>query len=112
MTNGGWVQGTFYFTDKLFTNVVYGAEFNHVSNRFKTRYTTDYGSALYASESGIGVPERIQNVVVNVMYDVNQAIRFGIEYDWVNTAYAYRGDATHSNKGDFSSVRVGAYYFF
>ena len=112
MTNGGWVQGTFYFTDKLFTNVVYGAEFNHASNQFKTRYTTDYGSALYASESGIGVPERIQNVVVNVMYDVNQAIRFGIEYDWVNTTYAYRGDATHSNKGDFSSVRVGAYYFF
>lgn len=122
MTNGGWVQGTFYFTDKLYTNAVYGAEFHRMSNRFKARYTEDYASpgtlvaagspTLYASASGIGVPERIQNFIVNVMYDVTPAIRFGIEYDWVNTAYAYRGDATHSSKGDFNSVRVGAYYFF
>ena len=34
-TNGGWVQGTFYFTDKLFTNAIYGAEFNNVSRQFQ-----------------------------------------------------------------------------
>jgi hypothetical protein len=106
MTNGGWVQATFYFTNKLFTNVVYGAEYNRVSSAFKAARTA-------AAEAG--VPERIQNFVVNVMYDVNPAIRFGVEYDWVNTTYAFNKTATgalNNNKGDFSSIRVGAYYFF
>jgi hypothetical protein len=108
-TNGGFVYGTFYFTDKLFMDAAYGAEFNNIPSRFKNN--TANGPAA-TSETGIAVPERIQNFVVNLMYDVNPAIRFGIEYDWVNTAYAYRGDATHSNKGDYNSIRVGAYYFF
>jgi hypothetical protein len=127
MTNGGWLQATFYFTDKLFMNAVYGAEFNRVSNGFKAKYTYDYTNlttaspagvlaaatdSVYSTASGSAVPERIQNIVVNMMYDVNPAVRLGIEYDWVKTAYAYHGDATHSNKGSFHSVRAGAYYFF
>lgn len=107
MTNGGWVQGTFYFTHKLFTNVLYGAEFNRVSKRFKASQTNSA-----TSETGIAVPERIQNFIVNVMYDVNPAIRFGIEYDYVTTAYAYRETSDRANNGSFNSVRVGAYYFF
>ena len=64
------------------------------------------------SASGIAVPERIQNLTVNLMYDVNQAIRFGIEYAYVTTAYAYRETTTRANNGSFNSVRVGAMYFF
>jgi hypothetical protein len=114
MTSGGWIQGTFYFTNKLFTNVLYGAEFNRVSKRFKRALTpaSETPTNVYGNATGISVPERIQNLTVNLMYDVNQAIRFGIEYDWVTTAYAYNGNGTHSNKGDFNSVRIGAMYFF
>ncbi len=46
------------------------------------------------------------------MYDVNQAIRLGVEYDYVTTTYAFRSAPTVSNKGSFNSVRFGAYYFF
>ncbi|OPY70053.1 MAG: hypothetical protein A4E57_00806 [Syntrophorhabdaceae bacterium PtaU1.Bin034] len=100
-TQGGWVQGTFYFTHQFFMNAVYGAQYNNVSNK--------YVAAQATSTSGV---KRIQNFIVNVMYDVNPAIRFGLEYDYVTTAYAHNQTTTASNKGNFSSIRFGAYYFF
>lgn len=102
MVDGGWVQGTFYFTNSLFTNVIYGAQWNHVSKAFKT---------AQAKSTSAG-PERIQNFAVNLMYDLGPAIRFGIEYDYVTTAYAFTESPTVQNHGNFNSVRVGAYYFF
>lgn len=101
MTNGGWIQGTYYFTDKVFMNALYGAQFNRVSKAFVNAQSTSTNDI-----------RRIQNAIVNVMYDVNPAIRFGLEYTWVNTVYAARSTATVDNKGSFSTVRVGAYYFF
>jgi hypothetical protein len=55
------------------------------------------------------------------MYDVNQAMRFGLEYDYFNTRYAaYTGTAaqiaayggTTQKDGSSHVFRVGAYYFF
>ncbi|OPY68679.1 MAG: hypothetical protein A4E57_01633 [Syntrophorhabdaceae bacterium PtaU1.Bin034] len=100
-TQGGWVQGTFYFTHQLFMNAIYGAQYNNVSKRFVAAQTAPTTQV-----------KRIQNLIINVMYDVNPAIRFGIEYDYVTTAYAYNQTPTLSNKGSFNSVRLGAYYFF
>lgn len=110
MTRGAWVQGTYYFTDKLFMNAVYGAQYNNISRSLKTGNAT--GSIGGISVTRQNVPERIQNFIVNVMYDVSSAIRLGIEYDYVSTAYAYRETATLANQGSFDSVRIGAYYFF
>ncbi|OPY61646.1 MAG: hypothetical protein A4E57_04150 [Syntrophorhabdaceae bacterium PtaU1.Bin034] len=109
MTYGGWMQGTFYFTNQLFMNAVYGAQFNRVSNRFKDNQPRTVNATTGFPTAGV---ERIQNFIVNVMYDVNPAIRFGLEYDYVTTAYAFRETVTTSNKGSFNSVRFGAYYFF
>jgi hypothetical protein len=109
MTQGGWIGGHYYFTDALKFNVFYGAQFNHVSNRFKNAQPTTVNAATGVPAAGI---ERIQNLAVNLMYDVNPAIRFGLEYDYVTTAYAFRETSTVSNKGSFNSIRVGAYYFF
>lgn len=101
-TYGGWVQGTFYFTNQLFINGVYGAQYNSFSSRF-----------IDAQTSASGPVRRIQNAVFNIMYDVNPAIRMGLEYDYVTTTYAFNETATTTkNKGSFSSVRFGAYYFF
>lgn len=108
MTSGGWMQGTFYFTNSLFTNVIYGFQFNRVSNAFKDHQPNTVNANGFPT-AGV---ERIQNLAVNLMYDVSPAIRFGIEYDYVTTAYAFRETATTKNNGSFSSVRIGAYYFF
>lgn len=107
-TRGGWVEGTFYFTDKLFVNAVYGAQYNYLSAALiNAQYVTPTPAT-----TGSATPTRIQNAIFNVMYDVNQAVRLGLEYDWVATTYAFRSTPTDSNKGSFSSVRFGAYYFF
>jgi hypothetical protein len=101
-THGGWIQATLYFTNQLFVNGVYGAQYNSFSNRFIANQAT-----------GSTTIKQIQNAVFNIMYDVNPAIRLGLEYDYVSTDYAWNETTTTtSNKGSFSSVRFGAYYFF
>jgi hypothetical protein len=100
-TQGGWVEGTYYLTDQLFMNALYGAQYNNLSSRY-----------LAAQGTSTKTVRRIQNFTLNVMYDVNPAIRLGLEYDYVTTVYAHNQTATASNKGNFSSVRFGAYYFF
>jgi hypothetical protein len=110
MTQGGWVQGTFYITNKLFVNAVYGMEINRVSGMLKKGNTTGTLGGIAVTRQNI--PERVQNFIVNVMYDVSAAVRFGLEYANVTTAYAYDETSTLANKGDFNTVRFGGYYFF
>ncbi len=98
---GGWAQLTYYFTDKLFTNIIYAGQNNNASEAFVAAQTVG-GTAV----------KRINEVNVNLLYDVNPAVRLGLEYDYVSTAYAYNQTANASNKGNFNSVRFGAYYFF
>ncbi len=100
-TWGGWAQLTYYFTDKLFTNLIYGGQVNNPSERF-----------IAAQATGSTAVRRINEVNLNLLYDINPAIRLGLEYDYVSTAYSFRQTANASNKGNFNSVRFGAYYFF
>jgi hypothetical protein len=109
-TQGGWVQGTYYLTNKLFMNVVYGAQYNNIPGSLKTGNST--GTIAGLSLTRQSVPERIQNLIVNIMYDVNPAIRFALEYANITTAYAYRETATLANQGSFDTVHASAYYFF
>ncbi|MCX5804421.1 MAG: hypothetical protein NTU69_12995, partial [Proteobacteria bacterium] len=53
----------------------------------------------------------LQNFVLNLMYDVNPAVRFGLEYTRITTGYASRTAATQGN-GSMDAFRFGAYYFF
>ena len=107
VTWGAWGQATLYATDALFFNVLYGFQ----SNAISTVYMNTVANA--------GVVKYIDNIVVNAMYDVNAAIRFGLEYTRVRTEYAanaYPAAGTigpiTGRSGDLNAVRIGAYYFF
>ena len=96
---GGWGQVTYFFTDKLFISGWYGNMQYKMSERYM-RSTT--GRDQVQSE---------QQYIVNLSYDVNPAMRFGIEYDRVNTRYGWYNNGL-DRSGSLNSVRVGAWYFF
>ena len=60
-------------------------------------------------------------MIANLSYDVNAAIRFGLEGAYFNTRYANQGTLANYNgksyytlerDGDYYTIRVGAWYFF
>ena len=100
---GGWGQISYYFTDSLYANGWFGYTRNNLSNYYGTVY-----------------PNAVQNTnqtILNLSYDVNAAIRFGIEGAYFNTRYAgyntvVGGIPTAQKDGNYWTVRVGAFYFF
>ena len=104
-TMGGWVQGSYWFTDKFYVNGWYGYTANQLSN----------GYAAAVSPNGI---QNTTQYILNFSYDVNAAIRFGLEGSYFNTRYAGYGALnglgipTQQKDGNYWTVRVGAFYFF
>jgi hypothetical protein len=107
ITFGGWGQMSYFFTDKLFINGWYGYMRNNLSN--------------YANNTGVSVVQNTSQYILNLSYDVNAAIRFGIEGAYFNTRYAQNGaTATYNGRtyfttqkdGEYYTLRVGAFYFF
>jgi hypothetical protein len=104
MTHGGWTQATYYLTDGLFVNGTYGIQRNSLSENYKAHNPDKL--------------EYIENYIVSLMYDVNPAIRFGLEYDRVRMQYAAPKEADSTvpvdqgRDGTLNSIRFGAYYFF
>ncbi len=104
---GGWGQVTYFFTDKIFADGYFGYTRSNLSDWYKV--------------NNPNAPEAMTHLIFNLNYDLNQAVRFGIEYAWVKTAYANYvpnvvagGVAPYylNSTGSFNSVRIGAYYFF
>ncbi|HBA54115.1 MAG TPA: hypothetical protein DCZ04_06590 [Syntrophorhabdus aromaticivorans] len=95
---GGWGQVTYHFTDKLFVTGWYGNMQYKMSHRYKV------------AKSTANTVESEQQYIVNLSYDVNPAMRFGIEYDRINTRYA--DPLNLDRNGSLNSVRIGAWYFF
>jgi len=103
VTFGGWGQISYFFTDKLFVNGWYGYTRNNLSN--------------YAISTGQSPIQNTTQMIANVMYDVNAAIRFGVEGAYFNTRYASQGTAVAGifplqKDGEYYTFRFGAYYFF
>jgi hypothetical protein len=98
LMTGGWSQATYYFTNNVFTTVMYGQLQQKLSQRYMTRINPD---AVQAE----------QQFLVNVSYDVNPAVRLGIEYDYIKTRYAWFNNGFDRN-GKLNSVRIGAWYLF
>jgi len=100
MINGFWAQGTFYLTNQWWINVFYGAAY------------IDYSSTFRNLSTGSAPAMRNQEAVAAILYDMNPAVRFGIQWskDW--TGYANHATANVSSKGTYDSVRFGAWYFF
>jgi hypothetical protein len=99
LTYGAWMQLNYYWTDAWSSNFVYGFQQNKLSDAYSAANANNLIT--------------LQNYVVNVMYDVNPAIRFGLEYTYITAGYCtYAAAAAGSSKGSMQGVRFGAYYFF
>jgi hypothetical protein len=107
---GAWTQLTYYFTDQFFANALYGFQ----QNNYSDAYSNTINPAILTTSTYANGVKNLQNYVFNVMYDVNPAVRFGLEYTYVTTAYAGYNAAVPASdtKGSFQAVRFGAYYFF
>ncbi len=97
VTSGGWAQLTFYYTDKMFSNLLFGWQKNSWSQPY---INTNAGQTRY-----------LQNWIFNVMYDVSPAVRFGAEYTRIMGSYT-QWTATGKPSGTLNAVRLGAYYYF
>jgi len=96
-TVAGWAQLQYYWTNSFSSNALWGYQSNHLSRQYEN-----------ANPSAV---RNLQNFIFNIMYDVNPAIRFGLEYARITTAYG-GFTATGMPKGHQDAVRFGAYYFF
>ncbi len=110
-TYGGWGGLTYYFTDALYITGIYSTRsvnFNY-SNNVAT------ANSVRNNQAYIG----------NLIWDINPAVRFGLEYSRVVTGYGHFGTvaATDTNyaaaAGSFTgsggkadNIRFGAWYFF
>ena len=99
--SGGRGQVSYWITNSLFITGWYGQMRYTLSDRYKT-----------VNRNAI---EREQQYIVNLSYDVNQAMRFGLEWDYIKTEYANYSAATApflDKSGDMHAIRIGAWYFF
>jgi hypothetical protein len=108
---GGWGQMSYFFTDKLFINGWYGYTRSQVSDAWRLA-----GGSPTVQSTNANAFVNTTQIIGNIMYDVNAAIRMGFEYTWYNTRYAnYQivgGNIVGQKDGTAQSFRVGAYYFF
>jgi len=120
-TYGGWGGLTYYFTDAVSINGIYSTR----TNQFSYQDNLSFGTGAVANGTNYrslgNVVRNNQMYLVNVMWDVNPAVRLGIEYSRYQTNYGgYGVSATQGaiaagnldSKGTSDNVRVGAYYFF
>ena len=108
-TYGGWGGLTYYFTDAVSINGIYSTRTNNFN----------YNNTQLAALAGSA--RNNQMYLVNLMWDVNPAVRFGLEYSRIVTGYGhFAADATNGSVaagnlaagGKSDNVRFGAYYFF
>jgi hypothetical protein len=118
VTTGGWAQVSYYLTDKVYLNGLAGYNRNYESATYKMIYPNQIN--------------QWQQWIVNLIYDVNPAVRFGVEYTYGNSSFNgpglnNGGNAAPANgqltgytansallgtKGDFQIGRVCFWYFF
>jgi hypothetical protein len=124
-TYGGWGQLSYFFTDKLFINGWFGYTRNNLSSAYGQGFTAAQLATNTASGNVNGVQNTTQ-MILNLSYDVNAAIRFGLEGSYFNTRYAgytyanvgtaaapaINGIPTTQKDGNYYTIRVGAFYFF
>jgi hypothetical protein len=95
--NGVIGQLQYWWTDQLFSNFFYGQTHAAYSRRITPLIANTQNQRM---------------IVANIMYDVSPAVRFGFEWNNVNTSYAMAPPALVKRHGEVNAFRVGAYYFF
>lgn len=96
VTVGYWAQLNYYFTHAWQCNLLYGAQ----RNAFSYTY----------SRNNVNTQQFVSNWIANVLWDVNPAIRVGLEYSHIKTQYGWF--VNNSRTGHFDAIRFGAFYFF
>ena len=104
-TYGGWGGLTYYFTDSVYITGVYSTR----TNNFDYKNTLATAASVRNNQAYIG----------NLIWDVNPAVRFGLEYSRVVTGwghFAASDGATAAGVvgagGKSDNVRFAAWYFF
>lgn len=96
---GLYAQLSFWFTNNLWTNLQYG-----------------YLKYNYSSEMRQAIPTAVnmnQNYAVNLLWDANQAIRFGLQWNHIFTGYNAPTAPTRNDRtGEMDVYRFAAWYFF
>jgi len=95
---GGWGQLSYYFTNEVWINGLYGYRRNILGER--------------ARQAFAGIADTNNHFIFNIMYDVNPAIRMGVEYTYLLTDYNGYPNANTDTKGAMHIGRVAAWYFF
>jgi hypothetical protein len=113
---GGWFQMDYWFTDKL----SFHGWYSHAQNKYSGRFLDP---ASFTTNQN--VMKKNQQYIFNVSYDVNAAMRFGLEYAHIRTHYGNYSFTEFTpatdprtfyisgdKKGTLNTVRIGAWYFF
>jgi hypothetical protein len=106
---GGWGQVSYYLTNYIWINAIYGTFSNNFSpNTFRA--------------AGANAIRTNQHMILNIIYDVNPAVRLGIQYTRIITGFAAYGPGTAGadaagagnlgRSGTMDSVRMASWYFF
>lgn len=104
---GTWGQMSYWFTNAVAINGFYGYGSSSVSSAWRAQRNGTANNDVV----------NLQHCIVNLTYDVNPAVRLGVE--WANIYTRYSGyqrlgvtDQFYGSKGTVNMFRVGAYYFF
>ena len=114
-TYGGWGGLTYYFTDSVYITGIYTTRTNNFDN------TNTFNAAGRRN-----VIRNNQAYIGNLIWDVNPAVRFGLEYSRYITGYGHNSlgvaDTNWANGGAANSavggggkadnIRFAAWYFF
>jgi hypothetical protein len=95
VTTGGWAQLSYYLTDKVYLNGLVGYNRNFESSMYKLIYPNQIN--------------QWQQWIVNLIYDVNPAVRFGVEYSYTNAAFNAPGLSNAGNVAPATSDQVSNY---
>jgi len=104
---GIYLHGQYYFTDSVRFNAFY----YYASSNPSQALITEFGHACGGQSPTEGAVTRAQQYVANIVYDVNPAVRFTLEWDYTVAHYA-PAQAGWKNMGSNNDWRLAAYYFF
>jgi hypothetical protein len=94
---GGWGQLFYYLNDQWSINAQYGIGRYSFSERYQ--------------QANPNTVEKVDHYIMNLIYDVNAAIRLGVEGTYIYTRYNATANSVKTDGGMWGG-RFAAYYFF
>lgn len=108
VVTGGWGQLAYYITDTVWMGGYYGQTVVNLSQNRRNAFTAGASTVFGAA----GSVNRVQQYMLNLVYDPNPAVRLGLEYSYFQTHFAANLRPNVNNDGNTNTVRFAAQYFF